>query len=442
LLAVNFIIFQIALILLIDKEQILGFIPAKNDAWVFIYEQVNRFYYLMLFGLISIIVLSNPYVGFGRLVLYALFGMLYSVILFLLLYWLHGLFKRTASRIFFATVEDVSRERFSNAKTWFGIAIICSFLFLSFFGLVIGAKIWGWPITLSRLSEFFYYPLIGGETESAITLITFFKIVAFIFIGFVTAYGLNRFVLDRIFDLLLIDPGVQHTVSSIAQYLVIITAVFLGFQNAKLGVLINYIVGALILGLGWVLKEPISDFVAYFIILVQRPIKIGDFIKIDDGSATKSEEGITGVVRKITARAVILRRKNSTTLVVPNSYVISRTIVNWNYTRNFIALDDIIIRVDYREDPEKVREILYKAVEDFPNILKNPKPWIRLDEFNEYGYLFMIRAFISSVYTLEKWEIASNIRIAVMKAFREHNIKIAPARILLARSINKLDSHH
>lgn len=374
--------------------------------------------------------------GFGRLVLYALFGMLYSIVLFLILYWLHGLFKRVTSRLFFSTVDDVSRERFSNAKTWFGIGIIGSFLILSFLGLVIGAKIWGWPITLSQFSELFHYPLIGGETESPITLISFFKILVFVFIGFIAAYGLNKFVLERIFDLLLIDPGVQHTVSSIAQYLVIIMAIFLGFQNAKLGMLVNYIFAALILGLGWVLKDPISDFVAYFIILVQRPIKIGDFINVD-GAA--SEEGVTGVVRKITARAVILRRKNSTTLVVPNSYLISKTIVNWNYSRSFIAFDDIIVRIDYKEDPDKVRDILYKAVENSPNVLKNPKPLVRLDEFNEYGFLFMVRGFISSVYILDKWDIASNIRIAIMKELREHNIKIAPARILLAKSSNKIN---
>lgn len=437
LLAVNFIIFQIALIFLIDKEQILGFIPTKNDAGLFVYEQVNRFYYLMLMVFITIIILSNPYVGFGRLVLYALFGMLYSIVLFLILYWFHGLFKRTASRLFFSSIDDVSRERFSNAKTWFGISIIGSFLVLSFFGLVVGAKIWGWPITLSQFSELFHYPLIGGETESPITLVSFFKILVFVFIGFIAAYGLNKFVLDRIFDLLLIDPGVQHTVSSIAQYLIIIMAIFLGFQHAKLGMLVNYIFAALILGLGWVLKDPISDFVAYFIILVQRPIKIGDFINVE-GSASE-EGGVTGVVRKITARATILRRKNSTTLVVPNSYLINKTIVNWNYSRSFIAFDDIIVRVDYKEDPEKVRDLLFKVVEASPNVLKNPKPWIRLDDFNEYGLLFMVRGFISSVYVLEKWDIASNVRIAIMRAFRENNIKIAPARIVLAKSSNKIN---
>lgn len=426
LLAVNFIIFQIALILLIDKEQILGFIPSKNDVWLWIREQVDRFYYVMLLLLIAVIIMSNPYVGFGRLVLYALFGVLYSFALLLVLYWLHGIFKRLSSRLFFVSVDDVARERFTGAKTWFGITIIFSFLILSFIGLVVAAKIWGWPITLSKVTELFNYPLIGMDTKNPITMVTFFKILSFVFIGFIIAYGLNRFVLDRIFDLLLVDPGVQHTVSSISQYLVVITAAFLGFQNANLGALVNYIVGALILGLGWVLKDPISDFVAYFIILVQRPIKIGDFIRIDDE--------ITGVVRKITARAVILRRKNSITLVVPNSIMISRTIVNWNYTRNFIAFDDIHVTVDYGEDPDRVRQILYSVVESYPNILKNPKPWVRLDHFGEFGYEFMVRGFISSVYTLEKWEIASNIRINIVKKFDEENIKIAlPTRLLLTR---------
>jgi small-conductance mechanosensitive channel len=74
-------------------------------------------------------------------------------------------------------------------------------------------------------------------------------------------------VLDKIFDLLLVDMGVQYTITSIARYLIVIAAIFLGFQQVGLGSLIVYIVGALALGIGWILKEPISDFVAYFIIL-------------------------------------------------------------------------------------------------------------------------------------------------------------------------------
>jgi small-conductance mechanosensitive channel len=427
LLAVNFIIFQIGLILLLDKEQILSFIPTKTEIGQWFGQVVDKYYYLILLMIITIIVMSNPYVGFGRLVLYALFGWLYSIMLLIILYYLHGLIKRISSQLFFVSVDDVARERFANAKTWFGITIIVSFLTLGFTGLIVAAKIWGWPITLPKIKELLEYPIIGMGTESPITFFTFAYIVLFVAIGFIIAYALNKFVLDRIFDLLLVDPGVQHTITSLTQYSVIITFVFLGFQNAKLGALVNYIVGGLILGLGWVLKEPISDFVAYFIILVQRPIKIGDFIRIDDE--------VTGVVRKITARSVILRRKNSTTLVVPNSLLISKTIVNWNYTRNFIAFDDIHIMVDYDEDPETVRQALYEVLDMHPTVLKNPKPWVRLDNFGEYGYDFMVRGFISSVYTLEKWEIASNIRLSIVKAFQEKSIKLAlPIHVLVSKN--------
>ena len=95
--------------------------------------------------------------------------------------------------------------------------------------------------------------------------------------------------------------------------------------------------------------------------------------------------------------------------------------------------------MDYNEDPQEVRKILYEVVEEHPNILKNPKPWVRLDAFTELGYEFMVRGFISSVYTLEKWEIASNIRIAIVKRFEERGIRFAiPSRVVLTRSNSRL----
>ena len=83
LLALNFILFQIALIVLISKEQLLSIIPTSTDGWRLIKDQFGRFYYLILLCVIAIIVMSNPYVGYGRLVLFVLSGILYSFILVL-----------------------------------------------------------------------------------------------------------------------------------------------------------------------------------------------------------------------------------------------------------------------------------------------------------------------------------------------------------------------
>ncbi len=416
LLAINFIIFQIALIFLISKEQILGLIEKKGAFWEWIREQVDRYYVLLLLLVIAVIIMSNPYVGFGRLVLYVLRGVLYTSLLMMLLVWLYGLSKRMASHVFFARDEEVVRERFAHAKTWFGLLIIGLFILIGFLGVFVVAHIWEWQITFDDLIPLFTTSLLPG-VKSPITVLSILQLIAFIMAGFVVSYAINRFVLDKIFDLLLIDMGVQHTVTSIGRYIIVGIAIFFGFHMVGLGELVLYVLGALALGVGWILKEPISDFVSYFIILVQRPVKIGDYIRID--------ENTLGVVRQITPRAVVLRRKNSTTIIVPNSYVVSHSLINWNYVRKFIAFDDIIVTIHYTDDPSFVKKLLQETVESHPKVLKNPKPIIRLDDFGEYGYKFMVRGYLSDIYTLDQWDIASDVRLAIVQRLRQENITIA-----------------
>ncbi len=417
LLAVNFIICQISLIFLLTKEQILSVIPQKTDFWRWVRSQVDAYYYLLLFFVIAIIIMSNPYVGFGRLLLYLLSSLIYTALLLKGLFWLYDGFKRAVSYVFFVSDDAIVRERFTYAKSWFGLLIIGSFLIFSFIGFILIAKIWGWPISLNDIQALLNKELLQMGTKHPITPLSLLEIIGFVLAGFLVAYALNKFVLDKIFDLLLVDTGVQHTVTRLIQYCVIIIAVFIGFQNVGLGQLIGVLIGALAVGVGFYIKDPISDLVAYFIILVQRPIKIGDYVKIDTDTV--------GVVRKITARAVIVRRKNSTTLVVPNSYVLNRAIENWNYVRNFVAFSDINLTVVYKSNPIRTKEILLKVVEAHPNVLKNPKPIIRLDEFSEAGYVFMVRGFISSAYTLDQLDIASDIRFAIVKALHEEGIELA-----------------
>ena len=417
LLAINFIILQLSLIFLITKEQIMGIIPERSDFWRWVYVHVNLYYYLILFFVIAIIVMSNPYVGFGRLVLYLLSGLIYMSLLIKGLSLLHGFVKNLTSFLFFSQDETMVRERFSYAKTCFGLVIIASFVLLGFIGFIISAKIWGWDVALSDLKKWMSFPLLLEGTTHPITTLSLLKIIAYVFGGLAVAYSLKQYVLARIFDLLLVESGVQHTVTSIIQYVVIVVALFIGFNSVGLGSLIGYLFTALALSVGLYIKDPISDFVSYFIILVQRPIKIGDYVKID--------EETMGVVRKITPRSVILRRKNSTTIVVPNSYVVSKSIENWNYVRNFIAINDIILLVYYKEDPQRVKNLLLQAAESHSNVLKNPAPIIRLSNFSEVGYEFMVRAFISSAYTLEMWNIASDIRLLITKNFKENGIEFA-----------------
>jgi len=330
---------------------------------------------------------------------------------------LHTFVKTATSLLFFTQEDAIVKERFSYAKTCFGLFIIASFVILGFIGFVAAAKIWGFDVAITDFRQWLQVPLLLESTTHPITTLSLLKIIAFILGGFVVAYALKQYVLERIFDLLLVESGVQHTVTSIIQYIVIIIAIFFAFNSVGLGSLIGSMFMGLALSIGFYLKDPLSDFVSYFIILVQRPIKIGDYVQIDTETL--------GVVRKITPRSVVLRRKNSTTIIVPNSYVVSKSIENWNYVRNFIAINDISLFVYFKEDPSQIKAILHAAVEEHHNVLRNPRSVVRLMNFGEFGYEFMVRCFISSAYTLEMWDIGSDIRLLIAKAFKEHNIEFA-----------------
>lgn len=429
LLASNFIILQLSLIFLIAKE-LVSIIPTKGTFWQWVHAYVERFYYVILAIIIAIIIMINPYVGFGNLLLYIFLRLIFTLAVLLLLFWIHTALRRFAATFFFHTEEENVRDRFPSARTWYSIFSVVLFLFIVAIGTILIAKIWHWPAMLARINDWASLkklldtPLLFAESQRPFTFLSLIEIVGFLFIGFIIAFAINRFVFGRIFDVLMVDAGAQSAISSVTRYTVVIIALIIGFQSVGLGALMWTLIATLAVGISWIMKDMLGDFLAYFIILVQRPIKIGDYIKLD--------EETFGVVRKITPRAVILRKRGALTLIVPNTQIISKPLINWNYKPGFIVMDDIELLISYKEDPVKIKAILLSALEANPYILKNPKPVVRLNELGEYGFKFIVRGFLSSNYTMDQWDIAGNLRIDLVEALRKNNISIAvPSRIFL-----------
>lgn len=416
LLALNFIILQVSLIFLITREQVLSLIPTQSELGRMVYYQVNRFYYLLLLLVIAAIVMINPYVGLGRLVSHVILRLVLSACLIPIMLWAYDLLKKSMSRLFFATDEEVLKERFQSAKSWYGLAIIVAIVGMVLIGSFIGAFIWGWPITYSSILGILQAQIFAGEGGVPISILSFIKIMGFVLLGFLVSYALVKFVIKKVFDLLLFEMGVQHAIIGITRYFVIISFCLVGLKSVGLGPLIMWLLG-FALAIGYVVKEPISDFIAYFILLIQRPVKIGDYIQMDPETY--------GVVRKITPRSIMVRMKNSTTVVIPNSLIFTQKITNWNYSSNYVALDDIMLNIPYKENPDKVIQVITAAVESHQNVLRSPKPVIRLEEFGEYSFVFLIRPFVSSHYTLDIWDIASDVRRSIIRELRANHIEIA-----------------
>ena len=152
------------------------------------------------------------------------------------------------------------------------------------------------------------------------------------------------------------------------------------------------------------------------------------------------DDDTKGVVRHITLRSVFLRRKNSVTVIIPNSHVMNKPVVNWNYSRTFFAFDDIMITVSYSVDPLRVKELILKVLDNNINILKNPAPIVQLQNFVDNGFQFMVRAFLSPDKVLDQFDIASDVRLELVRVLRAHAIEVAsPTRVVKLMSSSSMD---
>lgn len=437
LLRLYHVVIFISVVFSIEKEELLNLIPKSNIYFQSLSKLINEYYYLLSLFCIMVLILSDPYLGgYGQLIWYIILNVTLSALLCATMYLIHNAIKSLSSFAFFKEHGEFGlKERFEYAKTWYAIFLVCLFFSSMALTFLFAAQIWGYPLAFEQVERILNYSLatldhgVGGKMSN-LRVIGILRLIISVFLGFIFALLFRRYVLQRVFDIQYVDPGVQDTIMIIARYVIIIGTIFIGFAREGLGAYVLYILGLGLVGFTWSFKDLFADVVAYFFILVQRPIKVGDYIKVD------SE--IKGVVKKIGSRAVVLRIKNSVTILVPNSIILKTALHNWNHTRGYIAFDDIIFTVSFEVDPLEVKKLLQKILLSNSDILKVPEPVVRLDDFSDKGYTFMVRGYISSSNTLNQWTIASDTRLLIVSALRAQGIKVAEP-ILRVKMDEKID---
>lgn len=406
-----------------NKEDVFKVIPYT---WYPIVEwlkkKFEKFYYLIFFFIMSLLILRNPYVGYSNLSWYLTFAIPTTGALLWILFIIHNYIRTHALFLFMVEDEDEIKDRFEHAKTYYGILIIGSFLLLFFIDIFFIAHIWGFrytPTEIWRLfSETWVIPL---GPDNKLGLVQFLIVSTFILSGFLVSSLLDKFILNKLFEVLRTEPGTQNTISKIMHYSIIAFAVILGFLSIHLEQFIYLISGLLGIGLGFALKDVVADFVAGFFVLIERPIEIGNYIQIDN---------LEGTVHKISARTTTIINSRNFAIFVPNKDLLSKQITNWS-ARKFAIGFEIFIRVTHESDPDFVRKIIVETLQSHPAILKLPTVIVRLDEIEENAFYFLSRAFISTQRLKESWAIAAELRIKLVKAFKENGIKFAkPQRVV------------
>jgi small-conductance mechanosensitive channel len=210
-----------------------------------------------------------------------------------------------------------------------------------------------------------------------------------------------------------IEPGLANSIYTGAGYVGFAVATlaaiaYAGFDITSLAI----VAGALSVGIGFGLQSIVNNFVSGLILLVERPIKVGDRVTVN---------GELGFVRRISVRATEIETLDRSTLIVPNAEFITTTVTNWTH-RN--ALGRVLVRVSagYDADPEKVLEILLNAASESEFVLKHPPPWAGLVEFGPDGLNFIVVGVLRDVNTVG--DAGTDVRIRVLKGFRAAGLSI------------------
>lgn len=227
-------------------------------------------------------------------------------------------------------------------------------------------------------------------------------------------------------------PTVSHqlyTVNRIVYYFVIALGVIgsasvLGFQLDKLLI----IGGALGIGIGLGLQSIVNNFVSGIIILLEKSIKVGDFIELDSG--------LMGEVKEIKLRSTLVRTNDNVDILIPSSEFISGRLINWTLEES-IRRFRIPFGVAYGSDKDRVREAVLKAADQVSYTLNDDKhtPTVWMTGFGDSSLDFVLGVWVDATAVKRPTQVSSDYLWAIDDALREAGVEIPfPQRDLHVRS--------
>lgn len=184
-----------------------------------------------------------------------------------------------------------------------------------------------------------------------------------------------------------LDAGMQLSAATLFGYVGAILAVSMGLAAMGIGLeRIAWVASALSVGIGFGLQAVVQNFVSGLIMLAERPVKVGDWVSLG---------GIEGDIRRINVRATEIQMNDRSTVIVPNSEFITKTVRNVTHD-NPLGLVKIMLPLPLSTDADQVRSLVLQAFENHPDVLDSPAPNVQLDSLDASGMLFNATAYVAS----------------------------------------------
>lgn len=308
---------------------------------------------------------------------------------------------------------------------WVVIRLISGFIRIRQFALMVAVLIW----TVAALNIFgLLDPLIvamkgaaiqfGEATVSAYDVV--WGILSFILLVWV-AIVIAKLIEAQLKAVRGINPSIRVLLVKVSK-IVLITVAFLVALNT-MGIDLTALAvfgGALGVGIGFGLQKVVSNFISGVILLMDRSIKPGDVIQIQD---------TFGSINKLAGRYTSVITRDGTEFLIPNEDMITQSVINWSHTDRAVRRK-IPVGVSYSTDLYQARQVMCDAAAEHERVLENPKPVTHVIEFGDNGVLLELRMWINDPEN-GVTNVSSEVMLKIWDKFHEKGIEIPfPQRVI------------
>jgi small-conductance mechanosensitive channel len=257
-----------------------------------------------------------------------------------------------------------------------------------------------------------------GKDKTEVTLLDILKGVVAMFLTITLALWLSRITEGRVLSSESMEMTTRIVISKVVRVATLFLAIFVALPLAGIDVTtLSIFGGALAVGLGFGLQKIASNYVSGFIVLLDRSLRIGDIVSVDNRR---------GEVTAIEARYTVIKGADGVESIIPNEKMITESVSHHTYSDSKVSVV-VVVTVAYDSDVDKACGILVEAARRQGRVLAEPPLAARVKQLSERGIELELTVWISDPAAGEG-DLRSDILKEVVKAFRAAGITLPYAR--------------
>jgi small-conductance mechanosensitive channel len=255
------------------------------------------------------------------------------------------------------------------------------------------------------------------------SLLLLFEALTVIIAAIILALWAAQFIESRLMRVPHMDLSLRMALSKAARTFLLVLAVLIALPAVGIDLtVLSVFGGALGVGLGFGLQKVASNYVSGFIILLDRSVRMGDMITVDNKY---------GQVAEMNTRYTLIRSQDGTESIVPNEMLITQTVVNHSLSKPDVRIE-LPVQVAYSTDLEMARDLMIGVAQNHPRVISegDEAPRVFIRDFGDNGINLDLAIWIKDAED-GQLSLRSDIYWGIWTTFKQANIEIPyPQRVI------------